>query len=74
LAPMNGTVVTLLVAPHQNVAKGEALMVMEAMKMEHTLRAPADGCVSAFYYQAGELVDGGAELLTFDATDKVESE
>lgn len=74
LAPMNGTVVTQLVALQQTVKKGDALMVMEAMKMEHTLRAPADGCVSAFYYQAGELVDGGAELLTFDATDDIECE
>jgi 3-methylcrotonyl-CoA carboxylase alpha subunit len=36
------------------------------MKMEHTIRAPADGIVKAFYYHAGELVSGGAELIEFE--------
>jgi 3-methylcrotonyl-CoA carboxylase alpha subunit len=63
---MNGTVVTLLVEVGATVAKGETLMVMEAMKMEHTVTAPGDGKVSEFFYQPGELVDGGAELLAFD--------
>ena len=65
-APMNGTVVTLLVEIGATVSKGETLMVMEAMKMEHTIDAPGDGTVSEFFYQPGELVDGGAELLTFE--------
>ena len=65
-APMNGTVVTLLVEVGATVAKGETLMVMEAMKMEHTITAPGDGKVSEFFYQPGELVDGGAELLAFE--------
>jgi 3-methylcrotonyl-CoA carboxylase alpha subunit len=42
---------------------------MEAMKMEHTIKAPQDGRVDAFYYAAGDLVDGGAELLQFTATE-----
>jgi 3-methylcrotonyl-CoA carboxylase alpha subunit len=42
---------------------------MEAMKMEHTIRAPADGVVNAFYFQAGELVSGGAELIQFERTE-----
>jgi 3-methylcrotonyl-CoA carboxylase alpha subunit len=67
IAPMNGTVVTILVEPNQQVEKGQTLMVMEAMKMEHSLKAPAAGCVSEFYFKAGELVDGGAELLAFQA-------
>jgi 3-methylcrotonyl-CoA carboxylase alpha subunit len=66
-APMNGTVVTLLAAAGDTVVKGDALLVMEAMKMEHTIRAPADGKVLEFFYRAGDLVDGGAELLTFEA-------
>ena len=65
-APMNGTVVTLLVEVGAEVAKGETLLVMEAMKMEHTIAAPSDGKVSEFFYQPGELVDGGAELLAFE--------
>ena len=66
-APMNGTIVSHLVAAGSTVSKGEALLIMEAMKMEHTIRAPADGIVKAFYYQAGELVSGGAELIEFDS-------
>jgi 3-methylcrotonyl-CoA carboxylase alpha subunit len=42
-------------------------MVMEAMKMEHSLKAPTAGSVSEFYFKAGELVDGGNELLAFQA-------
>ena len=66
-APMNGSVVTLLVDPGQRVAKGDALLIMEAMKMEHTIRAPAAGSVREFYFRPGDLVDGGAELLAFEA-------
>ena len=66
LAPMNGTVVSLLVEPGANVQAGTPLLIMEAMKMEHTIKAPGDGVVASFYYQAGDLVDGGAELLKFD--------
>jgi len=64
-APMNGTLVTLLVEPGTPVVTGTPLLVMEAMKMEHTIKAPEDGQVEAFYYQPGDLVDGGAELLSF---------
>ncbi|WP_439134551.1 acetyl/propionyl/methylcrotonyl-CoA carboxylase subunit alpha [Pseudomaricurvus sp.] len=68
-APMNGTMVTLLVDAGSTVSKGDALLIMEAMKMEHTIRAPADGVVEEFFFQAGELVDGGAELVKFAASD-----
>ncbi|MFT7405336.1 acetyl/propionyl/methylcrotonyl-CoA carboxylase subunit alpha [Zhongshania sp.] len=66
VAPMNGTVVSHLVETSSSVVKGTPLMIMEAMKMEHTIRAPADGIVKAFYFQAGELVSGGAELIQFE--------
>ncbi len=66
-APMNGTIVTLLAEPGQQVAADTPLLVMEAMKMEHTIRAPTAGAVDCFYYQPGDLVDGGAELLKFIA-------
>ncbi|MFK8050608.1 MAG: acetyl-CoA carboxylase biotin carboxylase subunit [Halioglobus sp.] len=65
-APMNGTMVSLLVAEGASVKKDDAMLIMEAMKMEHTIRAPADGKVTQFYYQPGDLVDGGAELLEFE--------
>jgi len=38
---------------------------MEAMKMEHTIMAPSDGSVTEFYFKAGDLVDGGSQLLAF---------
>jgi 3-methylcrotonyl-CoA carboxylase alpha subunit len=59
-------VVTLLVEVGAAVAKGETLLVMEAMKMEHSITAPNNGRVREFFYQPGELVDGGAELLAFE--------
>jgi 3-methylcrotonyl-CoA carboxylase alpha subunit len=65
IAPMNGTVVAILVEPNQQVEQGQTLMIMEAMKMEHSLKAHAAGCVSEFYFKAGDLVDGGVELLAF---------
>jgi 3-methylcrotonyl-CoA carboxylase alpha subunit len=70
-APMNGTIVTLLVEPGIEVEAGTALLVMEAMKMEHTIKAPADGKVKIFYYAAGDLVDGGAELMEFTPSAEV---
>jgi len=71
-APMNGTLVTLLVETGVQVEAGTPLLVMEAMKMEHTIRAPQDGQVEAFYYQPGDLVDGGAELLSFTAAEEAQ--
>ncbi|MGI9294269.1 MAG: acetyl-CoA carboxylase biotin carboxyl carrier protein subunit, partial [Pseudomonadales bacterium] len=67
-APMNGTIVSLLVETGSAVEKDEALLVMEAMKMEHTIRAPDGGTIAEFYYQPGDLVDGGAELLRLEPT------
>lgn len=66
-APMNGTIVTLLVNAGDKVEKDTPLLIMEAMKMEHTIKAPADGVVAEFYFEAGALVDGGAALLEFTA-------
>ena len=43
-----------------------ALIVMEAMKMEHVIHAPSDGRVTEIFCQTGQLVDGGASLLTFE--------
>lgn len=69
IAPMNGTVVSHLVAAGSLVSKDDPLLIMEAMKMEHTIRAPADGIVSAFFYQPGELVSGGAELIQLEKSE-----
>ncbi|MEE8338899.1 MAG: biotin/lipoyl-containing protein, partial [Xanthomonadales bacterium] len=64
-APMNGVIVKLLVEPGTEVTKDQPVIIMEAMKMEHTLCAPADGLVSEFYFQQGDPVDGGSLLLEF---------
>jgi 3-methylcrotonyl-CoA carboxylase alpha subunit len=69
-APMNGTMVSVLVNAGDKVLKGQPLMIMEAMKMEHTIKAPADGIIDEIYFNAGDMVDGGAALLAFSADDK----
>ena len=66
VAPMNGTMVSVLAKVGDEVQKNQDLMIIEAMKMEHIIRAPADGTVEAIYFNAGELVDGGAQLMAFE--------
>ena len=65
-APMPGKVVALLAQPGQKVDKGTPLLILEAMKMEHTITAPAAGTVMAFCYAAGEQVADGAALVEFE--------
>lgn len=62
-APMPGKVVSFAVKVGDAVSKGQALAVMEAMKMEHTIAAPADGTVGELLYAPGDQVAEGAELL-----------
>jgi 3-methylcrotonyl-CoA carboxylase alpha subunit len=67
VAPMPGRVISLLVEPGAHVEANQPVIVLEAMKMEHTLRAPSRGTVAAFRFAAGEQVDEGVELVDFDA-------
>jgi 3-methylcrotonyl-CoA carboxylase alpha subunit len=62
-APMPGKVVSFSVKAGDVVKKGQALAVMEAMKMEHTIAAPADGTVAELMFAPGDQVMDGAELL-----------
>jgi 3-methylcrotonyl-CoA carboxylase alpha subunit len=62
-APMPGKVVSFSVKAGDKVSKGQALAVMEAMKMEHTIAAPSDGTVAELLYAPGDQVAEGAELL-----------
>ena len=62
-APMPGKIIALLVGAGERVARGAPLLIMEAMKMEHTISAPADGIVSELLYALGDQVDEGAQLL-----------
>ncbi|GLQ32772.1 acetyl-CoA carboxylase biotin carboxylase subunit [Litoribrevibacter albus] len=63
IAPMHGNVVAVLVSNGEQVVKGQALVIMEAMKMEHTLTAPYDGVISHIAYQGGDQVEEGQALL-----------
>ncbi len=65
-APMPGKVVALLAQPGQRVEKGTPLLILEAMKMEHTITAPAAGLLKAFCYAPGEQVADGAALVEFE--------
>ncbi len=66
-APMPGRIVQLRVAVGDSVERGQALLILEAMKMEHTLTAAADGVVEAVHFAVGDMVDDGAELLVVTA-------
>jgi 3-methylcrotonyl-CoA carboxylase alpha subunit len=65
-APMPGKIVALLVAAGSKVIRGQPLVVMEAMKMEHTIAAPADGTIKELLYAVGDQVGDGAQLLVLD--------
>jgi len=66
-APMPGKVVSFSVKVGDKVRTGQALAVMDAMKMEHTIAAPADGVVAELLYAPGDQVAEGAELLKLAA-------
>ncbi|MFO2462926.1 acetyl/propionyl/methylcrotonyl-CoA carboxylase subunit alpha [Pseudomonas sp. 15FMM2] len=67
IAPMNGSIVRVLVEVGQAVEAGAQLVVLEAMKMEHSIRAPHAGVVKALYCQEGEMVGEGSTLVELDA-------
>jgi 3-methylcrotonyl-CoA carboxylase alpha subunit len=73
LAPMPGRVVALRVLPGEPVEKGTALLTLEAMKMEYTVKAPAAGSVNEFLCAEGDQVAEGVLLLHFDHEDAVAS-
>ena len=66
-APIPARVTRVLVSPGDTVAKGAALLVLEAMKTEITLSAPADGVVESVRAAVGEMVEEGVPLVTFVA-------
>jgi 3-methylcrotonyl-CoA carboxylase alpha subunit len=69
VAPMPGTIVALVAKPGVAIEAGAPMLIMEAMKMEHTLRAPARGRVARYLCAAGDFVAEGAALLEFEAGD-----
>jgi 3-methylcrotonyl-CoA carboxylase alpha subunit len=65
-APMPGKVIAVMVKAGDKVHKGAPLLILEAMKMEHTIFSPGDGVVKEIHYAAGEQVPEGAELLRLE--------
>src|SRR3546814_1433733 len=66
VAPMPGRIVLVRVAGGDSVAQGQELLVMEAMKMELSLKAPRDGVVAQVRTAEGEFVDADASLVTLE--------
>jgi 3-methylcrotonyl-CoA carboxylase alpha subunit len=66
IAPMPGRIIAVLAEAGADVAKGQPLIVMEAMKMEHTIKAPAEGRIGKVRYAVGDQVEDGAELIVFE--------
>jgi 3-methylcrotonyl-CoA carboxylase alpha subunit len=67
-SPLPGKIIDLRVKAGDSVSKGQPLLVLEAMKMEHTLAAPTDGKIKSVRYAIGEQVVEGAELVEFEAS------
>ncbi|MBW8310245.1 MAG: ATP-grasp domain-containing protein [Candidatus Paracaedibacteraceae bacterium] len=61
-APMPGRVISVVTQAGNKVSAGTPLLILEAMKMEHTIRAPFDGIVETVFYNTGDFVNEGAEL------------
>ena len=69
LSPMPGKILKVMVKVGDYVVKGDSLVVMEAMKMEHTIKAAFDGIVTTVNYQEGDQVSGGVDLVEVDKSD-----
>lgn len=61
---MPGRIIAVNVKPGDRVTKGQALVVLEAMKMEHTIRAPVDGIIEKVAFFKGDLVEEKVSLVT----------
>ena len=63
ISPMPGTIIEVMAGEGQQVSKGDTLLVLEAMKIEHTIVAPRGGTVETLHFRAGDMVEEGVELL-----------
>jgi 3-methylcrotonyl-CoA carboxylase alpha subunit len=70
-APMSGRVTALMAQPGSLVRKGAPLMILEAMKMEHVVAAPADGLLQSFLFALGDQVAEGAKLIAFEPSQNI---
>jgi len=69
-APMNGAIVAVQAKVGDAVTAGQTLVIMEAMKMEHAIKAPADGVVTEIFFSEGEQVSDGAELIAIEVAEE----
>ena len=69
---MPGNVIRVLVKAGERVSRGQQLLVIEAMKMEHAIVAPADGVVEKVLFNTGDLVQNGSELIEFTQLESTE--
>lgn len=65
-APMPGRIRRILASEGGRVSRGDAILILEAMKMEHAIRATADGVLTRIFHSEGDLVDAGAELAVIE--------
>lgn len=73
-APMPGSVLSIRVSTGQTVAKGDTLIVLEAMKMEHQIIAPYDGTVESISCTEGEMVQPGVDLISIEPAAETDPE
>ena len=66
ISPMPGKILKVLLSVGDKVSKGDPVVVMEAMKMEHTIKASDNGVVSNIFFNETQLVDGGVELVSIE--------
>ena len=66
LSPMPGKIFKVMKKAGEAVKKDEAILIMEAMKMEHTIRAAKEGVIKTIFFQEGEQVVGGAQLCEIE--------
>ncbi len=67
-APLPGKIVQVQVEVGTSVGKGDPLLILEAMKMEHTITAPRDAVIAGLPFASGEQVEEGVELVIFEAS------
>lgn len=69
-APMPGKIISVKIEAGASVEKGQVLVLMEAMKMEHRIEAPCSGTVTGVFCAEGELVEQGTQLLEFESVEE----
>ena len=70
IATVHGRVLDVLVAAGAAVKRGQVLMLLECMKLEYRVTAPADGVVEALHFATGDVVEDGVQLIDFAAVER----